>query len=93
MPRSHALKQPAPAPGPKTTTLTLVEADLVSQDHHAFRQQLVLQGPCGDAVTALGWGDPGPPTLTSQQAAEVLRGRGSPMTHSPPAPELGPQLL
>lgn len=24
--------------------LTLVEADLVPQDHHAFRQQLVLKG-------------------------------------------------
>lgn len=32
--------------------LTLVEADLVPQDHHAFRQQLVLKGTRGDAVTA-----------------------------------------
>ena len=75
LPSGHTSREGGRAPGPRhgAARLTLIEADLVPQDHHAFRQQLVLkathrcrhcfggggeQGPAGKA--------PGSPPATAE---------------------------
>ena len=98
IPSSHTSKQRGPAHGRDhgAAQLTLVEADLVSQDHHALRQQLVLEGTHGDAVTALrgslGSWQAGLPRAR-HPAAKARWGRDSPTSQLPPAAEPEPQPL
>lgn len=75
---------PTLGPSCGAATLTLIEADLVSQDHHAFRQQLVLKSTHRQAVTAAGAPRQARPPGAPQPATEARGGGSYPC---PPTPQ------
>lgn len=88
-PGSYTRRQHSPAHSPRrgSAPLTLVEADLVPQDHHALRQQLVLEGarrlghdPEGALGVLAGRAPTSPPP-----AAKARPGRDSLTPPLPPA--------
>lgn len=79
-----AVARPTLGPSCSATRLTLIEADLVPQNHHAFRQQLVLESTHGVLLPPRGcWVQARPPG--APQLAAEAQGAGTQLCPPPPS--------